>query len=216
MIHDKKTAKLELIYDLLYQIYGDCHCPLTHRNPFELLVAVILSAQCTDRRVNIITPVLFRKFDTPEKMAAAPFDDIFELIRTAGLAHSKASNIISMSGILVKNFNSEVPSTMDELLSLPGVGRKTANVILSNAFNKPGFPVDTHVRRMLVKLGISRSDDPEKLESIVNARMPGNKLGNFSHLLIFHGRAVCHARSPECGNCVLRNICNTGKKYEVS
>ena len=117
-----------------------------------------------------------------------------------------------MAQTLVKDFNSEVPSTMDELLTLAGVGRKTANVMLSNVFNKPGFPVDTHVRRMLVKLGLSRSDDPLKLEIMVNRRMAGEKLGNFSHLLIFHGRAVCHAQSPECGKCVLKNICKTGKK----
>ena len=211
MIHDKKTEKLLQIYDLLYEVYGECECPLSHRNPFELLVAVILSAQCTDKRVNIITPELFRKFDAPEKMAAASFDEVFELVKTAGLAKSKAKSIIGASQMLVKDFGSQVPSTMDELLLLPGVGRKTANVMLSNAFNKPGFPVDTHVRRMLVLLGLSRSDDPVKLEMMVNARIDGWKLGNFSHLLIFHGRAVCHANRPECGRCVLKNICKTGK-----
>ena len=113
--------------------------------------------------------------------------------------------------MLLKDFNSQVPSNMEELLLLPGVGRKTANVMLSNAFKKPGFPVDTHVRRMLVLLGISRSDDPVKLEMLVNTRMDGEKLGNFSHLLIFHGRAVCHANRPECAECVLKNICRTGK-----
>ena len=211
MIHDKKTEKLLQIYDLLYEVYGECECPLSHRNPFELLVAVILSAQCTDKRVNIITPELFRKFDAPEKMAAASFDEVFELVKTAGLAKSKAKNIIGASQMLVKDFGLQVPSTMDELLLLPGVGRKTANVMLSNAFKKPGFPVDTHVRRMLVLLGLSRSDDPVKLEMMVNARIDGLKLGNFSHLLIFHGRAVCHANRPECGRCVLKNICKTGK-----
>ena len=211
MIHDKKTEKLLQIYDLLYEVYGECECPLSHRNPFELLVAVILSAQCTDKRVNIITPELFRKFDAPEKMAAASFDEVFELVKTAGLAKSKAKSIIGASQMLVKDFGSQVPSTMDELLLLPGVGRKTANVMLSNAFKKPGFPVDTHVRRMLVLLGLSRSDDPVKLEMMVNARIDGLKLGNFSHLLIFHGRAVCHANRPECGRCVLKNICKTGK-----
>ena len=211
MIHDKKTEKLLQIYDWLYEVYGECECPLTHRNPFELLVAVILSAQCTDKRVNIITPELFRKFDTPEKMAAASFNEVFELVKTAGLAKSKAKSIIGASQMLVKDFGSQVPSTMDELLLLPGVGRKTANVMLSNAFKKPGFPVDTHVRRMLVLLGLSRSDDPVKLEMMVDARIDGLKLGNFSHLLIFHGRAVCHANRPECGRCVLKNICKTGK-----
>lgn len=211
MINDKKTEKLAAIYDLLYDVYGECECPLVHRNNFELLTAVILSAQCTDKRVNIITPALFAKFGTPEKMAAASFDDVFELIKTAGLAKSKTQNIISMAQTLVKDFNSEVPSTMDELLTLAGVGRKTANVMLSNAFNKPGFPVDTHVRRLLVKLGLSRSDDPEKLEFMVNRRMAGEKLGNFSHLLIFHGRAVCHAQNPACEKCVLKNVCKTGK-----
>ena len=212
MINDSKTQKLAEIYDLLYDVYGDCECPLVHRNHFELLVAVILSAQCTDKRVNIITPELFRKFGTPEKMASASFDEVFELVKTAGLARAKTTNIISMAQLLVKDFNSEVPSTMDELLLLPGVGRKTANVMLSNAFGKPGFPVDTHVKRLLVKLGLFRSDDPVKLEMGVNRRISGDKLGNFSHLLIFHGRAVCHAQSPECGKCVLKNICKTGKK----
>ena len=212
MINDSKSGKLNQIYDLLYDVYGDCECPLVHRNTFELLVAVILSAQCTDKRVNIITPALFERFGTPEKMAGAAYEDVFELIKSAGLAKSKAKNIIAASQMLVDKFNSEVPSEMELLLQLPGVGRKTANVMLSNAFDKPGFPVDTHVRRLLVKLGLSRSDDPEKLEFMVNRRMDGAKLGNFSHLLIFHGRAVCHAQSPECGSCVLQKICKTGLK----
>lgn len=211
MIHDKKTEKLKQIYDLLYDVYGECECPLVHENHFELLVAVILSAQCTDKRVNIITPGLFRIFGTPEKMAAASVGEVEELVKTAGLAKSKAKNIVSMAQMLVNEFDSQVPDNMEDLLKLPGVGRKTANVMLSNAFRKPGFPVDTHVRRLLVKLGLSRSDDPEKLEFMVNARMDGALLGNFSHLLIFHGRAVCNALNPKCGECVLKNICKTGK-----
>ena len=212
MINDSKTSRLAEIYNRLYDVYGDCECPLVHRNNFELLVAVILSAQCTDKRVNIITPSLFEKFSTPHQMAAASFEEVFELIKTAGLAKSKTASITGMAKMLVKEFNSEVPSTMDELLQLPGVGRKTANVMLSNAFGKPGFPVDTHVKRLLVKLGLFRSDDPVKIEMAVNRRMAGEKLGNFSHLLIFHGRAVCHAQNPECGRCVLKNVCKTGKK----
>ena len=212
MINDSKTSRLAEIYNRLYDVYGDCECPLVHRNNFELLVAVILSAQCTDKRVNIITPALFEKFGTPHQMAAASFEEVFELIKTAGLAKSKTASITGMAQMLVKEFNSEVPSTMDELLLLPGVGRKTANVMLSNAFGKPGFPVDTHVKRLLVKLGLFRSDDPVKIEMAVNRRMAGEKLGNFSHLLIFHGRAVCHAQNPECGRCVLKNVCKTGKK----
>ena len=212
MINDSKTSRLAEIYNRLYDVYGDCECPLVHRNNFELLVAVILSAQCTDKRVNIITPALFEKFSTPHQMAAASFEEVFELIKTAGLAKSKTASITGMAKMLVKEFNSEVPSTMDELLQLPGVGRKTANVMLSNAFGKPGFPVDTHVKRLLVKLGLFRSDDPVKIEMAVNRRMAGEKLGNFSHLLIFHGRAVCHAQNPECGRCVLKNVCKTGKK----
>lgn len=212
MINDSKTSRLAEIYNRLYDVYGNCECPLVHRNNFELLVAVILSAQCTDKRVNIITPALFEKFGTPHQMAAASFEEVFELIKTAGLAKSKTASITGMAKMLVKEFNSEVPSTMDELLQLPGVGRKTANVMLSNAFGKPGFPVDTHVKRLLVKLGLFRSDDPVKIEMAVNRRMAGEKLGNFSHLLIFHGRAVCHAQNPECGRCVLKNVCKTGKK----
>lgn len=212
MINDRKSAKLAQIYDLLYEVYGECECPLVHRDPFELLVAVILSAQCTDKRVNIITPGLFAVFGTPEKMAAAPVNEVFELIKSSGLAQSKAKNIVGAAQMLVSEFDSQVPSEMEKLLLLPGVGRKTANVMLSNAFKKPGFPVDTHVRRLLLRLGLSRSDDPEKLEFMVNCRMDGGKLGNFSHLLIFHGRAVCSARSPKCGECVLKNICRIGKK----
>ena len=211
MIHDKKTEKLEAVYDLLYGVYGECECPLVHKNHFELLVAVILSAQCTDKRVNIITPELFRIFGTPEKMSEASVEEVIELIKTAGLAKSKAKNIIAASQMLVSEFASQVPDNMDDLLKLPGVGRKTANVMLSNAFKKPGFPVDTHVRRLLVKLGLSRNDDPEKLEFMVNCRIDGVKLGNFSHLLIFHGRAVCKAVNPKCAECVLKNICKTGK-----
>ena len=206
----KNTAlqkKLTEIYDKLFQVYGLCQCPLDYETPFQLLVAVVLSAQCTDIRVNIVTKELFAKYGTVEKFAAAKVEDIAQIIKSVGLYQTKSRNLHAASLILRDKFQGVVPMDMDDLLSLPGVGRKSANAIRGNAFNIPGFPADTHVQRLLMRLGIIKERNPELAEDVVCRNLPEEYWTNFSHLLIFHGRAVCHARTPECGRCVLNSIC---------
>ena len=198
-----KAEKLQKIYEYLKKRYGTIECPLKHRNPYELFVAVVLSAQCTDKKVNDVTPALFKKYPTVNDLANAEQTDVESLIRTLGLFRAKSANIIAASKKIVEEFNGEVPQTMDELVSLPGVGRKTANVILGNAFDIPGFPVDTHVIRLMNRMGIVKTKTPEKIEEIVNTNLDSQYWTDFSHLLITHGRQVCNARKPECENCGL-------------
>jgi endonuclease-3 len=199
--------KLSFIYRELYARYGEPGCPLHHETPFQLLVATILSAQCTDRRVNIVTAGLFRRYPDAETMSKAEPTDVEPYIRTAGLYHAKAANLVGSARGIMAHFGGEVPQTMTELLSLPGIGRKTANVILGNAFEVPGFPVDTHVQRLSVRLGIAAVKDPVKIEKIVCAHIAPEYWTNFSHLLILHGREICNARKPLCGDCPLSARC---------
>ena len=217
MLNDVKAKKLALIYDELYKLYGDCECPLNHETPFQLLVAVILSAQCTDKRVNMTTVELFKRFPDAASLSKADLREVEEIIKSIGLTKAKSKNIVATAQAIVEKFNGEVPQTMEELITLPGVGRKTANAVLPNAFGKPGFAVDTHVKRLLNRMGIVKSDDPVKIEIVINKRVAPEKLGNFSHLLIWHGRNVCHANKKfDCEKvCVLNNICakkKNGKK----
>ena len=195
------------LYDKLFAIYGDCHCPLIHESPFQLLAAVMLSAQCKDERVNVVTRELFALAPDAPSMAALDEEKIAEIIRPCGLFRAKAANLKGAAKMIVERFNGEVPRTMEELVQLPGIGRKSANVLLGNVFDIPGFPVDTHVKRLLNRLGAVKTEDPEKIEALVNKEVPDDRWTNFSHLLIFHGRAVCHARSPECGKCPLTALC---------
>ena len=198
---------LSEIYRLLYQKYGKLRCKLNYNNPFELLVATILSAQCTDARVNQVTPELFSRFPDAKAFAAAEAADVENAIRTAGLFRNKAKSIMAASRSIMENFNGEVPADMTALTSLPGVGRKTANVALGDAFGIPGFPVDTHVKRTLNRLGATASEAPEKIEAEVNAAIAPEYWVNFSHLLIMHGRETCRAVNPDCGHCLLSAIC---------
>jgi len=200
------------LHDALFEVYGRCRCPLVHDSPFQLLAAVMLSAQCRDERVNQVTKDLFALAPDAPAMAALPVEKIAEIIKPCGLYAAKAKNLSAAAKMIVEEFHDTVPRTMDELVKLPGIGRKSANVILGNCFDIPGFPVDTHVRRLLNRLGAVKSDDPEKIEDAVNAAVPPELWTNFSHLLIFHGRAVCHARNPECGKCVLSRMCASGKR----
>jgi endonuclease-3 len=200
-------ARLAEINNLLFGKYGSCPCPLKHESPFQLLVAVELSAQCTDARVNLITRELFKKYPDAESLADAPLEDIEDLIRAGGLFRNKARNIISAAKSIVEDFGGKVPATMQELTSLAGVGRKSANVLLGNAFNVPGFPVDTHVKRVLKRIGITNSDNPEKIEAEVNALIDEKYWTNLSHLLILHGRETCSARKPDCPNCIIKHLC---------
>jgi endonuclease-3 len=182
-------------------------CALDHRSPFELLVATILSAQCTDERVNMVTPHLFARYPTPEALAAAAPLDVEEIIRSTGFYRNKTKSLLGMAGALVDRFGGEVPSRMSDLVTLPGVGRKTANVVRSVAMDLPGLPVDTHVGRLARRLGLTTETDPVKAELALNAMVPARERGVFSLRLILHGRAVCTARRPRCGSCVLADFC---------
>jgi endonuclease-3 len=187
--------------------YPDARCELDHRNPYELLAATILSAQCTDARVNMVTPALFRTYPTPEDLAVARPEDVEELVRSTGFYKNKTRSLIGMAQALVERYGGEVPSAMKDLVSVPGVGRKTANVVRSVAMDLPGLPVDTHVGRLSLRLGLTTETDPVKVEHELNPMVPAASRGLFSLLLILHGRRVCVARKPRCGECVLNDFC---------
>ena len=187
--------------------YPEAICELDHRNPFELLTATILSAQTTDARVNIVTPALFAAYpDAPALAAAAPAD-VEEIIRSTGFYQAKTKSIIGMAAALVDRFGGEVPTRLEDLVTLPGVGRKTGNVVRSVAFGLPGLPVDTHVGRLSRRLGLTTEDDPVKVEADLCAALPRAAWGDFSLRLILHGRRVCDAKAPRCGACVLEDLC---------
>lgn len=206
-----KREKLKLIHDRLFAVYGDLDCPLEHRTPFQLMVAVVLSAQCTDKRVNLVTPELFRRYPDPGTFAKATPEEIEQIIQSCGLAKSKSRNLVAAARMLTEEFMGEIPTTMEQLIRLPGIGRKSANVLLGNAFGIPGFPVDTHVTRLVNLIGIADSDSPEAIEKILNKNVPPEHWTNYSHLLIQHGRRVCVARRPKCNECAIKDLCNYGK-----
>ena len=184
--------------------------PLHHGNAYELLVATILSAQCTDERVNLTTPALFARYPDVESLAAADPATLEELIRPTGFFRSKTRNLIGMAQGVVSRFGGEVPSRMEDLVTLPGVGRKTANVVRSQAFDLPGLPVDTHVLRVSRRLALTEQTDPVRVETDLNAMIPPAERGAFSIRVILHGRATCKARNPRCSTCVLSDFCPTG------
>lgn len=187
--------------------YPDARCELNHRNPFELLAATILSAQCTDERVNMVTPGLFRRYPDPESLAAANPADVEEIVHSTGFYRAKAANLIGMATGLVERFGGEVPSATEDLVTLAGVGRKTANVVRSVALGLPGLPVDTHVGRLVRRLGITDEEDPVRVEMVLNDMIAPDERGLFSLRLILHGRRVCPARKPRCGDCTLADYC---------
>lgn len=188
-------------------------CALTHHDPFELLVATILSAQCTDERVNIVMPILLRRYATPQAMAGADREELETLIRSTGFFRSKASHILGASEAIVMRHSGEVPRSMEELTALPGVGRKTANVVLSVAFDLPGLPVDTHVTRLSRRLGLSGSSDPAQIEQDLCGLFPPEDWGTISLRLILHGRRVCDARRPRCEICEVADLCPSRGKF---
>jgi endonuclease-3 len=203
-----KKARTEAILARLRPLYPDAQTALRHDNPFQLLVATILSAQCTDERVNAVTPALFKRYPTPRELAKADILDIEELIRTTGFFHNKARSLLNLGKALLADHGGRVPSTMDELKALPGVGRKTANVVLGSAFGQNvGVVVDTHVQRLSGRLGLTTETDPEKIERDLMGLVPQADWTLWSHLLILHGRAVCKARRPACGECELVDLC---------
>lgn len=196
------------VYQELEQLYPDAHCALNHNNPFQLLVATILSAQCTDVRVNLVTPPLFKAYPTPKKMAEAKIGDLEERVRTTGFFRNKAKSIRGAALAIVQDHDGNVPDTMDDLLKLPGVARKTANVVLGNAFGKnSGVVVDTHVGRLSIRLGWTGHTDPKKVERDLMTLFPKKNWTMLSHLLIHHGRGPCRARNPRCDECALLKSC---------
>ena len=199
-------GRARLVHERLKNEY-EAVCELDHGNAFELLVATILSAQCTDVRVNKTTPDLFRRFPTPLELAAADPIELEEMVRSTGFYKSKARNLLKMANQLLDDHSGEVPKDLEKLVRLGGVGRKTANVIRSVAFKLPGLPVDTHVGRLSRRLGLTNEEDPVKVELTLNPMVPQNERGEFSLRVILHGRQVCFARSPNCDDCVLNDFC---------
>ena len=192
----------------LLERYPDAHCALDFRNPYELLCATILSAQCTDKRVNMVTPALFERYPNAAALAAVRQEDVEELIRTTGFFRNKAKSLIGMATALVDHHGGDVPDEMESLVVLPGVGRKTANVILGNAFAKnEGIVVDTHVTRLSNRLGLTKHSDAVKIEQALIPLFPREQWTMVSHLLIDHGRQVCDAKKPRCGECILADLC---------
>ena len=211
----KSEKAVEVLRRLRIQ-FPDAHCELDHESPFQLLVATILSAQCTDVRVNMVTPALFKKYPTPKKLAQADQADVEELIRSTGFFRNKAKNIIACAQGLLDHHQGDIPRTIEELSALAGVGRKTANVVLGNCFNiNEGVVVDTHVKRITALLGLTKNTDPEKIEQELMKQIPQDQWCEASHLIIFHGRRTCIARRPQCDLCVIADICpsrgKTGK-----
>jgi len=196
-----------IVIERLAETYPDAECALVHRNPFELLTATILSAQSTDALVNSVTPALFERYPTPGDLAGADPDELERLIHSTGFFHAKARSLLGMASALEERFDGEVPTAMEDLVTLPGVGRKTANVVRSVAFDLPGLPVDTHVGRLTRRLRLSREEDPVKVEADLNRLVSPEERGRFSLRLIQHGRLVCLARTPRCAVCMLADIC---------
>ena len=204
--------RADLIYKRLNKEYPDAHCELDHASPLQLLMATILSAQCTDKRVNIVTPALFRKYPDANALADANPEEVEDLIRTTGFFRNKTKSLLGMAKAVVERHRGEIPAKMEDLTKLPGVGRKTANVILGNAFGiNEGVVVDTHVGRLSLRLGLTRETNPVKVELRLMKLFPRKVWAKLSHLLIFHGRRVCLARAPKCGMCVLSDICPSSR-----
>ena len=210
-----ESALAKQVYDKLLSVYGPQKCFLEHMTPFQLLVATILSAQCTDKRVNMVTRDLFKRWPDAESFANCDRDELEQAIFTCGFYRAKADHILKAAKAIVEHFHGELPDTMEGLLMLPGVGRKTANVVLGDALGKPGFPVDTHVRRLSSLIGLSDSSDPEVIESDICAVMPPETWAQFSHLLIVHGRTRCPANRPNCPGCELAKLCRHTKTGKI-
>ena len=205
---DALVAHAREIQRRLAAAYPDAHCELDHRNPFELAVATVLSAQCTDKRVNLVTPELFRRWPDPWALDAAAIEDVEEVIRSTGFFRNKARSIKGLARELVAEHDGTLPSTMEALVALPGIGRKTANVVLGNAFEKnEGIVVDTHVARLSARFGLTKSTDAVRIERALMPLFERDTWAQLSHLMIWHGRRTCDARRPKCNDCVLVDVC---------
>jgi len=203
----KTSTQPRTIYQRLVKTYPDAHCELNFESPLQLLAATILSAQCTDDRVNMVTPALFAKYPTAADLASANQTELETVIKSTGFYRNKAKSLIGLGQALVTRFGGEVPSTLEELVTLPGVGRKTANVVLGNAFDTPGITVDTHVGRLSRRFGWSKHTDPEKVEQDIMNLFAPKYWTQLSQVMIWHGRRRCHARKPACGACPIDDFC---------
>lgn len=204
----RKKARAIEVFARLKRAYPDAHCELDYETPLQLVMATILSAQCTDKRVNMVTPTLFKRFPTAQALADAQQEELEEIIKSTGFFRNKAKSLIGLGKALVERHGGAVPDSMESLVKLPGVGRKTANVILGNAFRKnEGVVVDTHVGRLSLRLGLTRETDPVKVERELMPLIPREDWTMLAHVLVFHGRRICYARTPKCEICVLSEIC---------
>jgi endonuclease-3 len=203
----EKKVRAKVIYRQLSKNYPNVRCELDYKNAFQLLVATVLSAQCTDKRVNQTTPALFKKYPNPQNMAKADLRDIQNLVKSTGFFRAKAKNIKGLSNKIMEEFDGKVPSNLEDLITLPGVGRKTANVVLGHAFGIPGITVDTHFGRLSRRFGWSKQNNPVKVEFEVGELIPEKEWTNLSQRMIWHGRRVCHSRKPACGACALAKLC---------
>ena len=203
----EKKVRAKVIYRQLSKSYPNVRCELDYKNAFQLLVATVLSAQCNDKRVNQTTPALFKKYPNPQKMANADLRDILNLVKSTGFFRAKAKNIKGLSNKIMEEFDGKVPSNLEDLITLPGVGRKTANVVLGHAFGTPGITVDTHFGRLSRRFGWSKQNNPVKVEFEVGGLIPEKEWTNLSQRMIWHGRRVCHSRKPACGACALAKLC---------
>lgn len=206
-----KKEKVNFIINSLKIRYKDAACSLTYKEPYQLLLATRLSAQCTDKRVNIVTKTLFSKYPTLESIANADIDDIIEIVRPCGLGNTKGRDLVLICQKLIDDFSSNVPDNMDDLLTLPGVGRKTANLILGDIFNKPAVVTDTHLIRITNRLGLVDTKDPKKVEKLLFDILPKKESSDFCHRIVLFGRDVCVARNPKCEVCELFNVCKHSK-----
>ena len=210
-----KEEKVIEIFELLKKEYPDAKCSLDFQTPFEMMIAVMLSAQCTDERVNKVTAEFFPKYHTPEDFVNMPIAKIESLIHSCGFYHNKAKNMQLASQKILDDFNGQVPQTMEELMTIPGVGRKSANVIMLEAFNNPqGIAVDTHAKRLANRIGFSNKSEPEKIEQDLLKQIPKKYWKDANHILIWHGRKVCKSQNPKCENCCLCHLCQYSKKLD--
>jgi endonuclease-3 len=208
----KPAVRAPEIYRRLVEHYPDAHCALDFKTPFQLLIATILSAQCTDKRVNMVTPALFKKYSTPQRLADANPADVEEMIKSTGFFRAKTKSLIGMATAVVERHGGKIPNEMSALVALPGVGRKTANVVLGNAFDmNEGVVVDTHVTRVSGRLGLTKQDDPVKIEQDLMKLFPREQWTLLSHLFIEHGRTICDARKPRCEVCFLNDLCPSSR-----
>lgn len=205
----KKQRALK-ISELLEEMYPEAACSLEYAEPLQLMVATILAAQCTDARVNMVTKELFRKYRSVQDFAYAEQEELEQDIRSTGFYHNKAKNIIAACKMIISDFGGRVPPNMEDLLKLPGVGRKTANLILNDCFGVPGVVIDTHAKRLANRMGLTDNEDPEKIEYDLMKILPNEKWGSFCHQLVYHGRALCDARKPKCSECAIKPYCRFG------